>query len=141
MIKKQPIAEKPKAEHFTSARGGRKTANAYARVFINKTGILVNDKDFKEYFKTPKNQVVAGAPLELLKIVKEIGASVRVSGGGINAQAEAVRNAIARALVNFKKEFRLELRRAGFMTRDARTVERKKYGLRKARRAPQWAKR
>ncbi len=140
MIKKQP-PEKPKVEHFESARGGRKTANAYARVFHNKPGILVNKKDFKEYFKTIKNQKAASAPLELLKVNEDIGASVKVTGGGINAQAEAVRNAISRALVKLKQEFKPELRRAGFLTRDARMVERKKYGLRKARRAPQWAKR
>ena len=141
MIKKQ-VAEKPKAvERFVSARGGRKTANAYARVFKNQTGVIVNNKDYKEYFKTPKNQMAAVAPFEVLKIAKEVGASVKVSGGGINAQAEAVRNAISRALAVLNVEFKQHLRRAGFMTRDARMVERKKYGLKKARRAPQWAKR
>lgn len=141
MIKKQP-AEKPKiVERFVAARGGRKTANAYARVFQNKTGITVNDKDYKDYFKTLKNQMAAIAPFEVLKIAKEVGASVRVYGGGINAQAEAVRNAISRALAVLNVEFKGHLRRAGFMTRDARMVERKKYGLKKARRAPQWAKR
>ena len=140
MIKKQTKTEKP-AERFFDAKGGRKTANAYARISQSDQGILVNNKNYKEYFKTPKNQSVASAPLELLKLAKQGAASVRVSGGGINAQAEAVRNAIARALVNWNGEFKQALRRAGFLTRDARMVERKKYGLHKARRAPQWAKR
>ena len=125
------------------AKGGRKTANAIARVSGNKTseGLVVNGKGYKEYFKTFRNQVAAGAPFELLKIWDKVSATVKVYGGGINAQAEAVRNAVARALVKFNEEFKPSLRRAGFMTRDARMVERKKYGLRKARRAPQWAKR
>lgn len=139
MIKKQ--AEKPKAARYSQAKGGRKTANAIARVLPNKTGLLINEKDYKEYFKNSKNQLAAVAPLELLKLTDSISASVRVYGGGINAQAEAVRNAISRALVKFNTEFKQALRRAGFLTRDARMVERKKYGLRKARRAPQWAKR
>lgn len=142
MIKKQPQLEKAaKTNRFFSARGGRKTANALARVYIDQSGILVNEKNYKEYFRTLKNQIAANAPLELLKLVDKIGASVKVSGGGINAQAEAVRNSISKALVRYNNDFRLVLRRAGFLTRDARMVERKKYGLRKARRAPQWAKR
>lgn len=140
MIKKQTTTEKPAARFF-DARGGRKTANAYARISQSGQGIVVNNKDYKDYFKTPKNQSVASAPLESLRLVKQISASVRVSGGGINAQAEAVRNAIARALVNWNGELKQSLRRSGFLTRDARMVERKKYGLHKARRAPQWAKR
>lgn len=142
MIKKQPQLEKTaKTDRFFSARGGRKTANALARVYADQSGILVNEKNYKEYFRTLKNQIAANAPLELLKLVDKIGASVRVSGGGINAQAEAVRNSISKALVRYNNDFKLALRRAGFLTRDARMVERKKYGLRKARRAPQWAKR
>ncbi len=138
MIKKQ--AEKIKEKYF-QAKGGRKTARASARVFPNQSGFLVNDKDYKEYFKTFRNQIAAMAPLEILKIADKIKATVRVFGGGINAQAEAVRNAVARALVKHNGEFRAALKRAGYLTRDARMVERKKYGLKKARRAPQWAKR
>ncbi len=132
-------ASKP-AERFFAAKGGRKTANASARVFSGK-GLAVNGKDYKEYFKTLRNQVTAFAPFDTLKIHEKMGASVKVFGGGINAQAEAVRNAIARALAKADATLIATLRRAGFMTRDSRTVERKKYGLLKARRAPQWAKR
>lgn len=139
MIKKP--AEKAKAEKFLEAKGGRKTARAIARVLPQKTGVLINNKDYKEYFRTLKNQIVAVAPMELLKLSDKVSASVKVTGGGINAQAEAVRNAISRALVKFSNELKPTLRRAGFLTRDARMVERKKYGLKKARRAPQWAKR
>ncbi len=128
------------AVRFFAAKGGRKTANASARVFTGK-GILVNGKDYKEYFKTVRNQAAAFAPFDALKIAEKMGASVIVSGGGINAQAEAVRNAISRALAKSDETMKPTLRRAGYMTRDSRTVERKKYGLLKARRSPQWAKR
>lgn len=130
-----------KKNRFTQARGGRKTANAIARVFANIPGIFVNDKDYKEYFKTPRNQAVAESPIKVLNVADKLGATVHVSGGGINAQADAVRNAISRALTKLNETYRIPLKRAGFLTRDARMVERKKYGLVKARRAPQWAKR
>jgi len=138
---KEAAAPKQKKDRFSQAKGGRKTANAIARVFANKPGILVNEKNFKEYFKTYRNQIVAEAPVKVLNVADKVGATVRVSGGGINAQADAVRNAIARALVKLNPNYRVPLKKAGFMTRDARVVERKKYGLHKARRAPQWAKR
>lgn len=144
MVTKKITTEKvvkPKAARYTQAKGGRKTANASARLFSDKTGITVNNRDYKEYFRIPKNQTVAQSPLELLKVQDKMGASVMVYGGGLNAQADAVRNAISRALVKFDESFRIALRQAGFLTRDARMVERKKYGLKKARRAPQWAKR
>ncbi len=143
MVTKKTIEKVPKAKPtaYFQAKGGRKTANATARVMTGKTGVMVNDKSHKEYFKTIRNQITAAAPLEVLKIADKIGATVKVFGGGINAQADAVRNAIARALVKLDEGYRAALRREGFMTRDARMVERKKYGLNKARRAPQWAKR
>ncbi len=138
---KKIVVEKVPAVRFFSAKGGRKTANASARVFAGKVGITVNDKDYKQYFKTLRNQLTAFAPFDVLKIHEKMGASVHVSGGGINAQADAVRNAISRALAKADETMKPTLRRAGYMTRDSRTVERKKYGLLKARRAPQWAKR
>ena len=144
MVTKKATTEKtvkPKPAHYFQAKGGRKTANASARLSAGKTGITVNDRDYKEYFRIPKNQIAAQSPLEVLKIQDKMGASVKVYGGGLNAQAEAVRNAISRALVKADESFRAVLRQSGFLTRDARMVERKKYGLKKARRAPQWAKR
>ena len=134
-------ASAEKRERYFEATGGRKTAIARARIYAKGFGLTVNDKDFKNYFKTSKNQIAAVAPFETLKLGDRFKATVRVSGGGINAQAEAVRNALAKALVKFNKEFKKRLRKSGFITRDARMVERKKYGLKKARRAPQWQKR
>ncbi len=135
-----PVKEKSVLK-YVSAKGGRKTAYAVARVFLKGGVLTVNGKDYKEYFKSERNQVVAMAPLALVKLAEKMGASVMVYGGGINAQADAVRNAISRALVLSDASLRLVLKGAGYLTRDARMVERKKYGLRKARRAPQWAKR
>ncbi len=139
------VTHKTKGEgeraRFVEATGGRKTAFARARIWAQGSGIEVNEKKYKEYFKTLRNQIVASGAFDLLKLPGPLKATVRVTGGGINAQAEAVRNAIARALAKFNVELKKQLRHAGFMTRDARMVERKKYGLKKARRAPQWQKR
>ncbi len=136
---KQPA--KPMAkERFYEAKGGRKTAVARVRAHLNKTGIVVNDKQYKEYFHLPIHQEAVEAPLKLLN-KKDIGITVKVYGGGSTGQAEAVRQGIAAVLVKLNPESRKILRAAGFLTRDSRMVERKKYGLKKARRAPQWAKR
>ena len=125
----------------TNTSGRRKTSVARAYITKGKGNIVVNGKDYKEYFKTPRNQSVAMSPFELTSLKNTMNATVMVSGGGINAQADAVKNAIARALVNSDAGLRKALKQAGYLTRDARMVERKKYGLHKARRAPQWAKR
>ena len=93
------------------------------------------------YFRLPKHQTEVVSPLDALQVADRVRISVHVKGGGIHAQAHAVRNALAKALVKFDQESKKRLRRMGFLTRDARMVERKKYGLKKARRAPQWAKR
>jgi small subunit ribosomal protein S9 len=130
-----------KRERYLETTGGRKTAQARVRLFTTGTGIMVNDRDYQVYFKDLKNQMKVMAPFDFVKVADRVRATVKVSGGGITAQAEAVRNALAKALVKFDAEFKKRLRRAGFITRDARMVERKKYGLKKARRAPQWAKR
>ena len=143
MIKTPKNEEKtaPKRERYFEARGGRKTAIARARIYPKGTGLTINDKNVTEYFVAFRDQVVVSAPFELLKIADKVRATVHVSGGGIHAQADAVRNALARAIVEWDAESKKRLRKAGFITRDPRAVERKKYGLKKARRAPQWQKR
>ena len=133
--------ERVQKERYFEATGGRKTAIARARIYPKGSGITVNGRDYKDYFKTFKNQMAVGSPLEFMQVADKLRATVKVSGGGLNAQAEAARNALAKALVKFNADFKKKLRRAGFITRDARMVERKKYGLKKARRAPQWQKR
>lgn len=137
--KEKTIISKP--ERYIEALGGRKTAHARVRLFDKQKTIIVNGKDYKEYFKIPKHQMTVAAPLKLAGVLDKMGVTVKVAGGGIGMQAEAVRHGLSRALILFNEEFKKRLRQAGFVTRDARSVERKKYGLKKARRAPQWQKR
>lgn len=139
VVKKEKKEEKP--SRYFEATGGRKTALARVRLLTKNSGIVINGKDYKEYFRQLVWQKEAVEPLETMNVLDKLGVVVKVSGGGLNSQAEAVRHGIARALTLFNPDFRKKLRRYGFLTRDPRMVERKKYGLKKARRAPQWAKR
>lgn len=129
-------------ERYWEAVGRRKTAVARVRLFTRgEKGILVNSKPLAEYFRYPHNQRVAAEALEAMKSADRFRVSAKVRGGGLHAQAEAIRHGAARALVLFNPDFRKRLKRAGFITRDPRMKERKKFGLKGARKAPQWAKR
>lgn len=130
----------PRARYFEGV-GRRKTAVARVRIVPGKGGISVNNKEAKEYFRAQELQQVIVSPLYNLKMADKFDISAKVSGGGINAQAEALRLGLSRALVLLNPDLKKPLRGLGFMTRDSRMVERKKYGLKKARRAPQWQKR
>lgn len=123
--------------------GRRKTSVAQVKLFTKGKDkkFLVNGKDYKNYFKLPRLIYEVEKPLLAMKAVDKFGIKVRVGGGGIGGQAGAVRLGITRALIEFNADFRKRLRRRGFLTRDARMVERKKYGKRKARRSHQWSKR
>jgi small subunit ribosomal protein S9 len=141
-------AEKPKAEErYLYAVGRRKTAVAQVRLYPAASGPdeelehVVNKKAVSVYFPTVALQTPVFASLQAAGLLGKFRISVVVSGGGTNAQAEAVRLGVARALVKHDELLRPALRAAGFLTRDSRAVERKKPGLKKARRAPQWAKR
>lgn len=126
------------------AVGKRKTAIAQVRLYpVEKTekGIVINGVDAEKYFSLSRLRSVIKSPLSLVGQEGKADISVKVSGGGITGQAEAVRLGIARALAILDDGSRKVLRGMGFLTRDARAVERKKPGLKKARRAPQWAKR
>lgn len=103
--------------------------------------ITINGKDYKQYFPIFEYQEIVSAPLKSVGQSDKLDIEVRVRGGGKRGQSEAVRHGISRALVNLNPNFKKNLRRAGFLTRDARVKERKKYGLKRARRAPQWQKR
>ncbi len=142
-VEKQPIVLSTpiKKERYFEAIGRRKTAVARVRLYTKKTEIEINNKTLQGYFPLPRLQLKITSPLEKMKISDKLGAVIRVKGGGINAQAEAIRLGIARALLKFNLDFKKRLRRLGYLTRDPRMVERKKYGLKKARRAPQWGKR
>lgn len=131
-----------KAEKYFEGVGRRKTAIARVRIFQNKeSGMTVNSRDFKVYFPLASQQIKARSPITALNIKDKIKITVQVRGGGPTAQAEAVRHGLTRALVLLNSDFRKPLRNLGYLTRDSRMVERKKYGLKKARRAPQWQKR
>ena len=121
--------------------GRRKTA--VARVFLkNGSGkIVVNDKPVDEFFSRETGRMIVRQPLELTQHLGTFDIMVNVTGGGESGQAGAVRHGITRALVDYNAELKGDLRAAGFVTRDAREVERKKVGLRKARRAKQFSKR
>lgn len=133
-------------ERYIEAVGRRKTAVARVRLFTGRSKaskdpeILVNQKGFSEYFPLAKYQEVVRAPFEALSL-KEYNATALVKGGGVNAQAEAIRLGLARTLVAMNPIWRSKLKSLGYLKRDPRRVERKKYGLRKARRPQQWRKR
>jgi small subunit ribosomal protein S9 len=121
--------------------GRRKTAAA--RVFIRpgQGRVLVNNKPLDEYFGRETSQMVVMQPLQLTEMASTVDVRVTVRGGGPSGQAGAIRHGIARALMDYDEGLRPSLRRAGFVTRDSRAVERKKIGLRKARKRPQFSKR
>ncbi|MCL5017538.1 MAG: 30S ribosomal protein S9 [Patescibacteria group bacterium] len=123
------------------AVGRRKTSVARVRLTPNESGIKINGRDYKEYLRLPKLQEIAISPLTVLDLKDKHGFSITVVGGGIASQAGAVRHGISRVLVKLDEELKKRLKKYDFLTRDPRMVERKKYGLKKARRAPQWAKR
>jgi small subunit ribosomal protein S9 len=124
-----------------SGTGRRKTSAA--RVFLRKGSgaIVVNGKPLDEFFGRETSRMIVRQPLELTQMADKFDIKVNVAGGGITGQAGAIRLGIARALVEYDETLKASLRRAGFMTRDAREVERKKVGLHKARRATQFSKR
>ena len=121
--------------------GRRKTSTA--RVFLSKgTGnIVINGKSLDEYFGRETSRMIVRQPLELLDVVGQYDLYITVSGGGASGQAGAIRHGITRALIEADEANKPALRTAGFVTRDAREVERKKLGLRKARKRPQYSKR
>ncbi|VAY02508.1 30S ribosomal protein S9 [Arsenophonus endosymbiont of Aleurodicus dispersus] len=129
------------AENQYYGTGRRKSSSA--RVFI-KTGsgnIIINQRSLEEYFGRETTRMVVRQPLELVDLLQKLDLYITVKGGGISSQAGAIRHGITRALMGYDETLRSELRKAGFVTRDARSVERKKVGLRKARRRPQYSKR
>jgi len=139
------VATKEKTEkndvRYTEAVGRRKTASARVRITpASKNTFKINNRDLADYFPTA----------ELRKIVEEatnkakngtFDISIHVKGGGIHSQAEAVRHGIARALVKYDESAKTKMKTAGFLKRDPRAKERRKFGLKKARKAPQWSKR
>ena len=121
--------------------GRRKTAIARSYLSSGKGEIKVNNRDFKDYFPSEVLQIIVKQPLITIDQNNNFNININVFGGGLSSQAEAIRLSIARALVELDPESRTALKAEGFLTRDSRMVERKKYGRRKARRAFQFSKR
>jgi small subunit ribosomal protein S9 len=121
--------------------GRRKTSTA--RVFLKSgTGVItINDRSIDNYFGREVARMIVRQPLELVDLVSKFDVNVTVAGGGSFGQAGAIRHGITRALIEYDETLRPPLRKAGYVTRDAREVERKKVGLRKARKKPQFSKR
>lgn len=133
--------EPEKPAHYFYAIGRRKSAMAKIRLHLKAGDVKVNNKDYKNYFQGKDQQKIVLAPLALLGLEKTVSVEVFPSGGGIHAQAEAVRHGISRALIARNLEDKSVLKKAGFLTRDPRVKERKKPGHKRARRSPQWSKR
>ena len=129
-------------QRYYEGVGRRKAATARVRLYDGGSGtVLVNDRPLDEYFSRRLDMVHLLEPLRVTQLADRFNVSVKVIGGGITGQAGAIRLGVARALLKWDPELRPRLRRAGFLTRDAREKERKKPGLKRARKAPQYTKR
>ena len=140
---RKPAAKKTakaKAQEFLGT-GRRKCSVARVRLTTGAGNITINDKALDEYFDLDTLKTIVKQPLVLTETLNSVDVVVNIYGGGKTGQAGTIRHGITRALIEFRPELRPELKKAGFVTRDARKKERKKYGLKKARRAPQFSKR
>lgn len=136
-----PASMKGGPSRYIETVGRRKTSSARVRLYTQGTkSITVNDQPYGEYFPKFLHKTIEDS-LDKLKCLGKFGVSAVVSGGGLVGQAEAIRHGIARALVELNPYFKKRLKKSGYLTRDPRMRERKKFGLKRARRAPQWSKR
>ncbi|MEK7501566.1 MAG: 30S ribosomal protein S9 [Patescibacteria group bacterium] len=127
---------------YFEAVGRRKTAAARVRLFADSKNVYeINGKTLEAYFPTREMQIMAGEALNNAKAAEKFRVSVKVSGGGLASQAEAVRHGVARALLVYDIQLRGKIKKLGYLKRDARAKERRKFGLKKARKSPQWSKR
>ena len=131
-----------KSEKYTEAVGRRKTSVARVRIIpAPKMSFLVNNKELQEYFSVKEMQVIVKQPITETNTEEKFKVTVKISGGGIHSQAEALRHGFSRALVKYNAGLRKDLKKIGYLKRDPRSKERRKFGLKKARKAPQWSKR
>ncbi len=129
------------AKPYFYGTGRRKSSVARVRVYNGTGKITINDRDIDDYFGLETLKLIVRQPLNLTNTLDKFDIVCRVAGGGVTGQAGAIRHGIARALLQYDAELRAELKKAGLLTRDPRMKERKKYGLKGARRAPQFSKR
>ena len=127
--------------NFYYGTGRRKSSVARVRVYPGTGKITINERDIDDDFGLETLKVIVRQPLELLGLTEKFDIVVRVQGGGVSGQAGAIRHGLSRALLEYDETLRPALKKAGFLTRDPRMKERKKYGLKGARRAPQFSKR
>lgn len=130
---------KAQAQYWGTGR--RKKAIARVRLLPGSGNISINDRNFDNFFPNKTSRLIVMQPMELTNMTGRFDIICRVAGGGVTGQAGAIRLGIARALIKANNELRPSLKKAGFLTRDPRMTERKKYGLHKARKAPQYSKR
>ncbi len=136
------MTETIKENKYIETVGRRKTSVARVRITPStKSSFLINDKTIEDYFKVAELREIVVAALTEAKLEQKFTVTVVVKGGGVNSQAEAIRHAMARALITFDLTLRKDLKKVGYLKRDARSKERRKFGLKKARKAPQWSKR
>lgn len=141
-MEKKTTTTKEKDKEYFRAIGRRKTATAVVRLYkASKTSYTINGKDLIEYFKTAELKKIVTSAFETASSAEKFKVVATTKGGGIHAQAESVRHGIARALVKDDIELRSVLKKAKMLKRDPRHIERKKFGLKKARKSPQWSKR
>jgi small subunit ribosomal protein S9 len=135
--------EKETKHKYTAAVGRRKTSIARVRATQSaKNSFVINDGlSIDDYFKSEAQRIIVGQAIAVAKLPHNLAIIVKVSGGGVNSQAEAIRHALARILILINPELRKDLKKEGFLKRDPRAKERRKFGLKKARKAPQWSKR
>ena len=134
--------KKDKVGKYIETVGRRKTSVARVRITeASKNSITVNNREFENYFTTKELRNTVNEPISKLKIGIKFNITAKLDGGGINSQSEALRLGISRALIIYNIEYRKKLKQLGFLKRDPRAKERRKFGLKKARKAPQWSKR
>jgi len=141
-VKKEEKKKKEvKKKKYIEAIGRRKEAVARVRLIKDKPGFIINERTMEEYFPLQDYHKKILDPFKTTNLENSFFVSIKVKGGGITGQAEAIRLGISRCLIKIDEKLKPALKKAGFLTRDARVVERKKYGLKKARKAAQWSKR
>jgi small subunit ribosomal protein S9 len=128
-------------QHYYYGTGRRKRAVARVRLYPGTGTIVINGRPFEEVFNRPVYQTIVRQPLLLTETLDKFNVQVKINGGGTTGWAEAIAHGISRALVAADEQYKLTLRKAGLLTRDPRVKERKKYGLKRARKAPQYTKR
>lgn len=134
--------EATNTDRYIETVGRRKTSVARVRITpAPKNSILVNEKEMEVYFPIKDMQTIVKQPFMEAKISEKFKVTAHINGGGMHSQSEALRHGIARALVSYQADLRKTLKKAGYLKRDPRAKERRKFGLKKARKAPQWSKR